>query len=372
MEELNLMQFVSNLWKKCVTVVNADVAFEDEPKQFFVIIRIFEIITCCYFVIFNLLNLLFGCYSHILLTIPWIMLTAACFVCTYHFRTRVTFHIFSSVNILWIFLFIRFFGWDTGIQHQLFPLLVISFFATYSNFWGKLIYTMFLLAFRLYLFLEVRTLPPLYPISTGLQNAYQILNMIALFFFMFYVCWCFSQKNQEAQEKLDLYNKRLQEEANRDALTGLLNRRSMLTFLQSHVDSAATDGFLSVAIGDIDFFKRINDTRGHNCGDDVLCQLADTFKKYMDGKGMVCRWGGEEFFFAFLENGDISYHYIEELRNMIQNQTFQDSATKETFSVTMTFGVEEYDFSATVTELIKRADDKLYFGKDNGRNRVIY
>lgn len=366
------MQYISSLWKKFVGLVNADVAFEDEPKQFFVIVRVFELITCCYLLLFNLLNIIFGQCSYMLLTVPVFFLTAICFVSTYQFRTRVMFHIFSAANLIWIFLFVRFFGWDTGIQHQLFPLLILSFFATYSNFRGKLIYTAFLLIFRLYLFLYVRNLEPLYPVSPGMQNSYQILNMVALFYFMFFVCWSFSQKNQEAQEKLDVYNKRLKEEANRDALTGLLNRRSMLAFLQSHVSSSGTDAFLSVAIGDIDFFKKVNDTRGHNCGDDVLCQLADIFTKFMADKGMVCRWGGEEFFFAFLQNGDISYHYMSDLRSRIQNSVFTDTATGETFSITMTFGLEEYDFSASVTELIKRADDKLYIGKSSGRNQVVY
>lgn len=365
------MDIFSSLYQKISAVITADIKFEDESKQFCVMMRIYHLIMLCYFLCFEMLALIFWKGHNLFLVLPWAVLAIIGFVTTYYFRTQIVFHIFSAFNIVWIFLFVRYLGWDAGAQHFLFPLLIVSFFATYGNFRGKLTYTLILLAFRLYLYLFVRVMTPVYPIPADTQAIFQILNMITLFSIMFYVCWTFSSTNQAAEEKLAFYNKRLKEEARTDALTGLWNRRSMLEFLESRIGTDSQE-FLSIAIGDIDFFKKVNDTRGHNSGDAVLVELAKLFRSYMAEHGYVCRWGGEEFFFAFSENGDVAHFCIEELRKKIEKLRITDPATGEEFSVTMTFGVEEYDFAASLTELIKRADDKLYDGKDRGRNRSVY
>lgn len=365
------MGFLKTLAKRFAALVNADVRYEDESNQFCIMLRICQIMLIVYMLLFELLTFLFWKGGNPYLVLPWIAIIIGGFWTTYQFRTRVVFHLFSCLTIVWIWLFVHYFGWDVGAQHFLFPLLVVSFFATYDNIRGKTIYTLVLLAFRLYLFLYVSEKPAMYPLEHGTQSAFQILNMVALFSIMFYVCWTFSNTNQEAQKKLAYYNKRLKHEARTDALTGLWNRRSMLESLEKRV-SGESQEFLSVAIGDIDFFKRVNDTRGHNCGDEVLRRLGALFAEFMQDKGLVCRWGGEEFFLAFSTNGDIARAHIDDLRERIQGMEITDPSTGEIFHITMTFGVEEYDFSSTVTELIRRADDKLYAGKDSGRNCTVY
>lgn len=365
------MNFLAQRWKKFTDLVNQDIRYEDESKQFAVMIRVNQLILIGYFVLFELLSLLFWKGGNYFLILPWIAALVLGLATTYYFRSRVIFHLLSGGTIIWIWFFVRYFGWEPGAQHFMFPLMVVSFFATYDNLRGKLIYTLCLLAFRMYLFLFVSKAEPVYQLNEAAELAFQMLNMCTLFTIMFYVSWTFSSTNQEAEKKLAFYNKRLQQEARTDALTGLWNRRSMMEYLEKRTQAEEND-FFSVAIGDIDFFKRINDTRGHNCGDEVLRRLGSLFLEFMKERGMVCRWGGEEFFFAIPENGDMARFHIDELRNRVQNLIITDPDTKEEFSVTMTFGVEEYDFSSTVTELIKRADDKLYIGKDQGRNRTIY
>ncbi len=365
------MNFVKELMKKGSALIHGDVKYEDESNQFCIMLRVCQIILIFYFLLFELLTFVFWPEGNKLLVLPWILILVGGFWTTYQFRTRIVFHIFSFFTVAWIWLFVRYFGWDVGAQHFLFPLLVVSFFATYDNRRGKTVYTLFLLAFRLYLFVYLSNRPPIYPLEFRTQTSFQILNMFTLFSILFYVCWTFSNTNQEAEKKLAYYNKRLKHEAQTDQLTGLLNRRSMIEFLEKRT-SGNSEEFLSISIGDIDFFKRVNDTRGHNCGDEVLRRIASLFIEYMEGRGMVCRWGGEEFCLAFSENGDVARSYVDELRMRVQDMEITDPSTGEIFHVTMTFGVEEYDFSASMTELIRRADDKLYVGKDSGRNCTIY
>ncbi len=365
------MNAISGIFKKFIDWVNKDIPYEDESKQVCVTIRVFELIMVLYFAIFSVLTLIFWDISGVWLALPWMLLAIFCLACTYRLRTRVVFHIFSVINMLWIFITIRNFGWDVGVQHFLFPILLISFFATYGNFRGKLIYTVAVFAFRLFLFLYTRTAVAVHPLARHVEICFQLFNMVSIFSIMFYDCWSLSQTTKAAEEKLAFYNKRLHQEARTDALTGLWNRRSMMEYLESHVRSNSEE-FLTVAIGDIDFFKRVNDTRGHNCGDEVLRQLGKLFADFMREKGVVCRWGGEEFFFVFPGNGDSGHFHVEALRAKIAALSITDPETKEMFHVTMTFGVEEYDFNCSVTELIRRADDKLYLGKDQGRNRTVY
>ncbi len=362
---------MAGIWKKIVDTVNADVKFEDESKQFTVMVRTIQILLVGYFILFALISVFFWKGGHHFLAVPWVAMLAVAFCATYYCRGRVTFHLFSCGALLWIFFFVRGFGWGLGAQNFMFPLLVISFFATYDNFRGKLTYTLLMLAYRIFLFEAVGGRPPVYQVNPLAMNLFQILSTCVMFVILFYVSWTFSSTNQEAEKKLAFYNKRLQQEARTDALTGLWNRRSMIEYLEDRLKAENGECF-SVAIGDIDYFKRVNDTRGHNCGDEVLRRIADLISEYMADRGAVCRWGGEEFFFAFPDNGDVARFHIEQIRNKIQNMQITDPDKKDTFSVTMTFGVEEYDFVCTGTELIKRADDKLYLGKDKGRNRTIY
>ena len=128
---------------------------------------------------------------------------------------------------------------------------------------------------------------------------------------------------------------------------------------------------LTVAIGDIDFFKHINDTYGHDAGDYVLETIAKIMNEFMESKGMVARWGGEEFLFSFENiNGDYAFEEMSKLLHLIERYEFSFNGTP--IKVTMTFGLEEYDDNLGVDKVISKADEKLYMGKEQGRNRVIY
>lgn len=155
-----------------------------------------------------------------------------------------------------------------------------------------------------------------------------------------------------------------------DTLTELYNRRSGNRRLQNIIDKASAQGAtFSVSIGDIDFFKKVNDTYGHDCGDEVLRHIAHKLKEHMHSKGFVARWGGEEFLLVFDHMNQ--YEAQESLQKLLDDiRALAIPYEDKTIQVTMTFGVAE-NTSADINQLIKEADDKLYLGKSSGRNCIV-
>lgn len=156
-----------------------------------------------------------------------------------------------------------------------------------------------------------------------------------------------------------------------DTLTGINNRRfadKRLAQMQAQADVRGTS--FVVAIGDIDFFKSVNDTYGHDGGDVVLKKIAVILKKHMAGKGFVARWGGEEFLFVYDNMKlDTAKNNTEALLNEIRDTSIPYEG--QFIRVTMTFGLAEGCSGTDVKELVQTADQKLYEGKENGRNRVV-
>jgi two-component system, cell cycle response regulator len=159
-----------------------------------------------------------------------------------------------------------------------------------------------------------------------------------------------------------------------DSLTGLHNRRYMESHLGTLVEEAASRGKpLSLLILDIDYFKSINDTHGHDAGDDVLREFATRVRKSIRGIDLACRLGGEEFVVVMPET-DLAVAAVvaERIRRKIAGEPF--SIHKGTGSVDVTIsigiaGLTEADDGADT--IIKRADQALYRAKRDGRNRVV-
>lgn len=157
-----------------------------------------------------------------------------------------------------------------------------------------------------------------------------------------------------------------------DSLTGLLNRRAMNTELESAFSNAKRHGTpFAIAIGDIDYFKSINDNFGHDVGDEVLIVLSDLLKKSFRAEDYVGRWGGEEFIFL-ISHSDVNTAYgkIENIRQKIEKLTF--SHLKTGVTCTMSFGISAYKpTDKSYEEIVLEADRNLYKAKEGGRNRVI-
>lgn len=155
-----------------------------------------------------------------------------------------------------------------------------------------------------------------------------------------------------------------------DPLTSLLNRRSSILNIDRLTHNFKQEECFTIVIGDIDFFKTVNDRYGHECGDQVLSGIAEIFNEHIKSKGFAARWGGEEFLIVYENTGiQEAAIYLERLLDDIRSREF--NYADEVFHITMTFGAKEYDGTLTSREVIKAADDNLYLGKNSGRNKIV-
>jgi two-component system cell cycle response regulator len=160
-----------------------------------------------------------------------------------------------------------------------------------------------------------------------------------------------------------------------DGLTGLHNRRYLDNHLKTLFERAINRRRpLSLMITDIDRFKPINDTYGHDAGDDILREFAARLRKNVRGIDLACRYGGEEFVVVMPDTEPALANIVaERVRAQIAEIPFAVRGLEEPLSVTVSVGLAgiRHQGGDTVEALIKRADLALYEAKNGGRNRVI-
>ena len=165
-------------------------------------------------------------------------------------------------------------------------------------------------------------------------------------------------------------NASLDEAAGQDPLTKLFNRRTMEERLDIALEAAKKNGTIfSLVMGDIDFFKKINDTYGHDCGDVALVSVAEILKACVRDGDIVCRWGGEEFLLLVSGNRGVATTVAERIRSRIENNVVEFGGNQIKF--TMTLGVSTYAPGYSLDALVNQADENLYYGKEHGRNQVV-
>lgn len=173
------------------------------------------------------------------------------------------------------------------------------------------------------------------------------------------------------QSMLQDLNARLTAISTHDELTGLPNRRYMQERLtQAIAQSARTGEAFAIALLDIDFFKKINDSAGHASGDAVLTRVAACMRERMRDYDICARWGGEEFlvFFAHCDHENAGL-LAERLRLAVA--AINTSDLHAGLTLTVSIGITEFHAGEDIDAALKRADDALYQAKAAGRNRVV-
>ena len=187
-----------------------------------------------------------------------------------------------------------------------------------------------------------------------------------------YARWATLMKNHQAELRemnniLISKNKKYETMASTDPLTGLYNRFkfSELYFLE-YTAMIQRDSDMSIILLDIDFFKRINDTYGHNIGDQVLIQVSHVLLKTLRSIDIVCRWGGEEFVVLLPAASVQNAVYLSEKLRVYIEELEIDIVGK----ITASFGVSQVREDDDIEDAIARADKALYIAKNSGKNRV--
>lgn len=207
---------------------------------------------------------------------------------------------------------------------------------------------------------------PQYVYGTEVAFWVSFFNNLACFLFVIIFSTMFMLELMANQEKLENQAKELKCLADYDGLTKLRNRRSML-YMWERVER--TD--YCVVMGDIDDFKKVNDTYGHEAGDEVLKLVASILQGAAGQGDYASRWGGEEFLMLVFGGAANALGVIDKVQRELKGAELEVEGKKIT--VTMTFGVSECREvpGGNLDELLRRADRRLYIGKNSGKNCII-
>lgn len=265
-------------------------------------------------------------------------------------------------------------GWQYGFAQYIIAILPVGFYICYMLDISrrKIKIAVFLALVSMFAFILCKLISfygdPLIDLDNELvEIIIYIINTCGTFAFLILFTLVFVFEIRLSSNRLQQQNIILEKLASTDPLTGLYNRRSMDIFL---AQAAESDASFALIMCDIDDFKKVNDTYGHDFGDVVLKDVAKITSEQVREKGYVCRWGGEEIL-ILLNNAseESSYRIAENIRRNVANKVFD--LNEKWIRCSLTLGIAIHQKREAVEETITRADYNLYRGKRSGKNAVI-
>lgn len=175
----------------------------------------------------------------------------------------------------------------------------------------------------------------------------------------------------ERTEELRIKSEELERQATHDTLTGLVNRRFVDDFLQREIENSKRyDRPLTIALADIDHFKRVNDSHSHLIGDQVLRRISNILVNRCRKTDVVARYGGEEFLLCFPDtSAEFAEQICSQIRTAVEKTDWSDIG--EGIRLTISFGIAEVGSDSRRTTILSDADTRLYQAKHKGRNRIV-
>lgn len=266
-----------------------------------------------------------------------------------------------------------FIGWQCGFAQYIIALIPVGYYICYTmkTKLPKMVLANCSALFATSAFLSCKVLSgiikPAYAANiTSWELRLYLFNSVCTFVFLIVFSMIFISEIRLSHEQLRHQNVILEKLANIDPLTGLYNRRSMQVFL-NHAVEADTD--FCLAMCDIDDFKKINDTYGHDAGDVVLKDISKIMRQFVEGQGYVCRWGGEEILILSNQGMEETRSMVEKIRRSIANHLFDFD--EKIIRCSVTIGMAAHKSESSIEDTIGKADNNLYSGKKSGKNRVV-
>ena len=210
---------------------------------------------------------------------------------------------------------------------------------------------------------------PVYSVTPSVMLILVILSSFAMVFATLFYNTMYIYSSENRVNVLEQKNRQLSADAQEDALTNLLNRRGFLPLVSTLMNEESKH--FCIAFCDLDDFKRVNDSYGHEAGDEVLKHITTTIKQELPGCD-ICRWGGEEFVILLKDNNLLNAKgKVERLRKSIESNPTVFFSKK--IFVTITIGLEENkEKYQKPEEIIKVADERMYYGKQHGKNMLVF
>ncbi len=279
--------------------------------------------------------------------------------------------------VIMVFISTLLLGWEAGFPTYLFSCIAASFYFTYitadkhRHIMPLAMSSMIMLCYFI-TYIVMKYISPFadYSARKGWLTAFFVVNTILSFAIMVVFSYLFVWEIQSKNLALTAQNEQLDELANKDPLTHLFNRRFMNKIMDQRMENLKKTGKrFTMILGDIDDFKKVNDTYGHDAGDAVLSTVASTILGSVRDEDSVCRWGGEEILILISDPLETASLAAERIRSRIESNVVTFGG--QDIRVTMTFGVAESIPGYRIEHLIQQADDKLYYGKKHGKNQVV-
>ncbi|WP_426448531.1 GGDEF domain-containing protein [Paenibacillus sp. S-38] len=253
-------------------------------------------------------------------------------------------------------------GWETGFHYYFFILIFAAFMIP---MYGRPMRIFLAVSdVVIYLLLYSYTPLPRYPVPDLYVDLVNIHNIVLVTVTIALLSSVFRKRITETVGEL-------QNAASTDPLTGLLNRRSMYTRLEREQNRSQAHGIsYCVLLCDIDNFKTFNDLYGHDCGDYVLRDCADSIRRLVRTGDAVSRWGGEEFLILLPETAlEEAASIAERIRSHLYESVHSYEGRE--LHISLTFGLAACPPARSVNDCIQQADQALMLGKQEGKNRVV-
>lgn len=326
----------------------------------------------------SLINIVGNIYVGLdfIVNVKWLVLIPTSIFGLIHVNTeKVRAWTLGIVYTLVIFLFIPS-GWKTTGGHNYLTLGYVLLVAMSIGFLLKGIMRIVFAILEFGVFISLVYLQYTQPdfVSTVPDQMHIMDLMIQtpiIFFSILYMATAFSEAWRDERRRLEVYSELLEEQNIRlyhisktDELTGLYNRRYLFEKLESCVKMSKDT---TIVMMDIDDFKFINDRYGHLTGDEVIIEVSQTIRKVVGEKGMVGRYGGDEFVIILKEcNDDLAMKLTEKIQKRVQSLDLGISK-----SITVSGGIAHLNADAGLDEALSTADEIMYWVKHNGKGRIV-
>ncbi len=348
----------SSLFKKIFsTLPNIKIHYPSSQEKIH-LIQLFNLITLFFILLFMVTSILVQTYNAALLLFSMANLT----LFNYYYLAESKNENFASHFLSLIFFIIMIYLIYTGgVNHtgplwvSAFPLIVFFLLGLKKGFRYIVLFLM--------LALIILFIPFDLPLKVEYPNDFK-LRGLASFLLVTFLSAVYEYNNTKSFHHMQTLREELEYSSSRDYLTSLFNRRGYKKNIQNIKSSKGV-----ILMCDVDHFKKVNDTHGHDAGDFALQKVAQKIKSILREKDIAVRWGGEEFFiflpFMSLHNG---YLIAEKIRTSIENLAL--FYADKHISITLSIGIEEMTYNISLEEAIFNADKAMYQAKSKGRNIV--
>ncbi len=305
-----------------------------------------------------------------------ICIYAACYYIATSGKTLLFYCIVYFEVFMHVLLATLMVGEQAGFTLHLIAITAVDYLCCYGYVTGNhtdnkfhpIVYCFFSFGLLAFLRYFSNTHVPLYPFQEDyLYHVFYITNFLITMCSLIFTLSMFITQIFALRRRLMHQNSLLEILSTTDTLTGLSNRRIVMKFID---DIKLNPVAFCVILADIDDFKKINDSYGHNCGDKVLIAVANIFQTCIRKSDILCRWGGEEILVILpLCNIENAVTVAEKIKTALADSKviYED----QKINVCMTFGISSSEEALNVESVVHKADTYLYYGKKHGKNCII-